>query len=218
MDEAHMRMHSAGLRFSTLGTGRHRAAYQLYQRQGYETVFAPAETFVRREDLLRSTALRAECAGVEKLSVTDDIFQRAASGHLGFTRRQKAFLPMLAATGDLNAKDVWLLWSGDEPVGYAIAHLSKSILKISNLLLVKGIDVTEAVSALAHVSDFYYLQMRVDAPSIAADLQRAGYTLQHPNWSVFMIKPLYPDVTIADARRLLGIGTEVFLISWMDVT
>jgi hypothetical protein len=33
-----------------------------------------------------------------------------------------------------------------------------------------------------------------------------------------MVKPLVPKVTAADARRLFGIGTDRFLISWLDVT
>ena len=33
-----------------------------------------------------------------------------------------------------------------------------------------------------------------------------------------MLKPLAPDVTVDDARRLMGIGTDRFLISWLDMT
>jgi len=33
-----------------------------------------------------------------------------------------------------------------------------------------------------------------------------------------MVKSLTPDVTVEDARRLLGIGTDRFLISWLDMT
>jgi hypothetical protein len=33
-----------------------------------------------------------------------------------------------------------------------------------------------------------------------------------------MIKLLIPGVTTDDARRLFGVGTEQFLMSWMDVT
>ena len=218
MEEAHLRMLAAGLRFSTLGTARHRGAYQLSLRQGYETVFAPAQVFGSRESILRSSSLHAEHAAHEKLALTDGIFENVARGHLGFARRQKDFLPMLAATGDLNAEDIWILRRGDQPVGYAIAHLSESVLRVSNFVLVKGIDPTGAIAALAQVLDFSYLQLRADVPSAQAALQRAGYALQNPDWSVFMIKPLRPDLTLADARRLLGVGTEAFLISWMDVT
>jgi hypothetical protein len=33
-----------------------------------------------------------------------------------------------------------------------------------------------------------------------------------------MLKPLLPELTADDARRLFGIGTDRFLISWLDVT
>jgi hypothetical protein len=33
-----------------------------------------------------------------------------------------------------------------------------------------------------------------------------------------MLKPLAPDVTLEDAPRLFGLGTEKFLISDLDVT
>jgi hypothetical protein len=109
MDAAHERMLLAGMRYSTLGTTRHRSAYSLYLRLGYEDVFTPTFTFARRDDILRRNRLRAERAGVERLHLTDDIFQRAAAGHLGFSRRHTGFISMLAATGDLVADEVWLL-------------------------------------------------------------------------------------------------------------
>jgi hypothetical protein len=39
-----------------------------------------------------------------------------------------------------------------------------------------------------------------------------------PTWDGFMIKSLVPEVSIEDARQLFGIGTDRFLISWLDVT
>lgn len=33
-----------------------------------------------------------------------------------------------------------------------------------------------------------------------------------------MVKPLAAEVTAEDARRLFGIGTDRFLISWLDTT
>lgn len=33
-----------------------------------------------------------------------------------------------------------------------------------------------------------------------------------------MMKPLVSDVTVEDARRLFGIGSDRFLISWLDTT
>jgi len=53
---------------------------------------------------------------------------------------------------------------------------------------------------------------------VAADLRQAGYPPAQPGWGAFMLKPLASDVTVEDARRLFGIGSERFLISDMDVT
>jgi hypothetical protein len=36
--------------------------------------------------------------------------------------------------------------------------------------------------------------------------------------SAIMVKPLIPKVTADDARRHFGIGTDRFLVSWLDVT
>jgi hypothetical protein len=33
-----------------------------------------------------------------------------------------------------------------------------------------------------------------------------------------MVKPLVPEVTIEDTRRLFGMGSDRFLISWLDTT
>ncbi len=33
-----------------------------------------------------------------------------------------------------------------------------------------------------------------------------------------MLKPILPGMTVEDARRLFAIGTDRFLISWLDIT
>jgi ribosomal protein S18 acetylase RimI-like enzyme len=58
MDAAHERMRLACMRYSTLGTTRHRSAYSLYLRLGYEDVFTPTFTFARRDDILHPNRLR----------------------------------------------------------------------------------------------------------------------------------------------------------------
>jgi GNAT superfamily N-acetyltransferase len=218
LDEAHARMRSAGLRFSTLGTSRYRAAHKLYQRHGYEDVFSSVAAFTRWERVSHDSRMRAERAAGEGLELADKHFQRVAAGHLGFARRQSSFIPMLVATGDVGAGEVWLLWKEDELVGYALATVSESILTVKNLLLVDGVDAADAVLALGQALSITYLRVRMDHPSVAASLHRAGYPPALPDWDTFMIKPLIPAVTTADARRLLGIGTQRFLISSIDLT
>jgi GNAT superfamily N-acetyltransferase len=218
LDEAHARMQSVGLRFSTLGTSRYRAAHKLYAQHGYEDVFSSVAAFTRWERARRDGRIRAERADGEGLKLADQLFQKAAAGHLGFARRHSSFIPMMVAAGDVGAGEVWLLWKEDELVGYALATVSESILTVKNLLLIEGVDAADAVSALAQGLPVTYLRVRVDHPSVAASLQRAGYPPALPDWDTFMIKPLIPAVTTADARRLLGIGTERFLISSIDLT
>jgi hypothetical protein len=92
------------------------------------------------------------------------------------------------------------------------------VLTVSDLLLTEGVDAADAVAALARELTITYLKVRVNRPSEAASLRQAGYPSPRPDWSTFMIKPLTPDVTADDARRLFGIGTEQCLISSIDVT
>jgi hypothetical protein len=63
-----------------------------------------------------------------------------------------------------------------------------------------------------------YVQVGMSRPSDIASLKRAGWQVTYPNWASFMVKPLVPELTADDARRLFGIGTDRFLISWLDVT
>jgi len=218
MDAAHERMRLADMRYSTLGTTRHRSAYSLYLGLGYEDVFTPTFTFARRDDILRPNRLRAECAGANRLYLTDDIFQRAAAGYLGFSRRHTGFIPMLAATGDLAVDEVWLFWEEGALMGYALARVFETTLIVRNLLLAEGVDTAEAVSALMGSASAEYLRVRVDQPTVSASLQSAGYPPELTDWRTFMVKPLVPSATVEDARRLLGIETGRFLISAMDVT
>ena len=92
------------------------------------------------------------------------------------------------------------------------------MLAISDLLLQPGIDVAEAIAAVAAELKSTYVQIKISRPVDMASLRRAGYYVAHPTWSGFMIKPLVPEVTFEDARQLFGIGTDRFLISWLDVT
>lgn len=218
MAEAHARMRAAGLRFSTLGTSRHRRAYSLYRRQGYEDAVISGSALAPREKALRDTRLQAGLAGRERLHLADVFFRRTAAGRLGFARRHEPFVPALVEIGDVDAHALWLLWQGDDIAGYALAKVADSVLRVSDLLLREGVDAAGAVAALARQTNAPYLQVNVYRPSEAASLQHAGYQLARPDWSTFMIKPLTPEATTDDARHLFGMGTEQFLMSWMDLT
>ncbi|MCP5095834.1 MAG: GNAT family N-acetyltransferase [Chloroflexi bacterium] len=106
LDEAHTRMRSAGLRFSTLGTTRHQGAYTLYKKQGYEDVFNFISTFAPRESVHRYGHLRAERISSGKLHLADSLFQKVAAGNLGFAQRHKSFILMMVATGEIGEGEV----------------------------------------------------------------------------------------------------------------
>ena len=55
LEEAHNRMRGAGLRFSTLGTGRSGVSYKLYQRHGYVDMNVWATALTRWESANKPT-------------------------------------------------------------------------------------------------------------------------------------------------------------------
>jgi len=218
LEEAHARMREAGLRFSTLGTARHRGAYRLYQQLGYEDFFVTLTTFSELESVRLATRLVAEHATPDRYPLADTFFHEVSAGYLGFARRSKAFIAMMVAIGDLGAEQVWLLWDGEELAGYALATISESVLSVNNLLLRESALAAEAVSALCQEQPVSYVRVHLDQASVGESLRKAGYPPGLPGWGTFMIKPLIPDVSVEGARRIFGVGTERFMISPIDVT
>lgn len=218
LDEAHARMRDAGLRFSTLGTGRYRLAHSLYLKHGYEDVFSSPSACIARRVLPRPVNLRAERAGPERLSLADHLFKQIAGEYLGFARRHLPFFSFLDHRGYLSARDLWLIWRGHDLVGYVAAFNTKSVLTVANLLLYEEIDPVGAVSAVAHDLDFPYVQVRIDRPADIAYFAQAGFHVTHCDWGTFMVKPLALGATADDFRHRFGVGTDHFLISYMDVT
>jgi len=218
LEDAHRRMRSVDLRFSTLGTTRHSGAHSLYRRLGYEDAYTPLTTFGPREVLPVDTQLRAERAGLKRLYLADELFQKIASGQLGFARRPESFLAMLTTIGEINVEDFWLLWRDDELAGYATTRVLETALLIDYLLIKVGSDTATAVSALAKELPTSFIQVRVDRPSVHDSLRQAGFPEGLPGWGTFMLKPLIPEITVSQGRRLLGIGTERFLTSMLDTS
>lgn len=89
---------------------------------------------------------------------------------------------------------------------------------MNDLLLAEGVEAAEAVEALARETDPAYLRVFINRPSMAESLRRAGYPLELPGWSTFMVKSLEQGLRTDDFRRLFGIGTERFMISPLDIT
>lgn len=218
LEEAHRRMRAAGLRFSTLGTARHRGAYSLYRRLGYEDLFLPSTLFTPRTYLAIKEQVLAERAGSDRLHKCDQVFERAATGRLGFSIRHEPFMSTMVDVGDVGLEEVWLLWNDGELVGYALARVATSVLMVRNLLLTEGNDVAAALAALARDREVDYLRIRVDELSVGESLRHAGYPPLQPDWTTFMVTSLVPEVTTDDARELFGVASDKFLISCIDVT
>jgi len=215
LEEAHARMREAGLRFSTLGTNRYRVAYKLYQQHGYEDMEVLAIALARWETAHQPTRIRARPLGPEGFDLVDKIFGKIACLYLGYAWRH---FPFALLRDKVELGDVWMLWENTRPVGYALAHKNKSILNISSLLLLRDIDVTEAVAAVVNEIKTPYVKVKINRPVEIASLRNAGYQVTQPTWGAFMLKSLLPDVNVDDARRLFGIGTDRFLLSWLDIT
>jgi GNAT superfamily N-acetyltransferase len=225
LEEAHTRMRDAGLRFSTLGTNRYRLAYKLYQQHGYEDMHVHATALAKWETAHQPTRLRAErfqpvdaalraSKGADGYECVEKLFGEIAQEYLGFAWRHTPFARLRL----VNLSDIWTVQENGRPIGYAFVHADPSVLKISNLTLKLGTDVAEAVAAVTAELKSAYVQVKITRPAEIASLRRAGYQVTHPTWGAFMLKPLVPDVTVEDARRLFGIGSDRFLLSWLDVT
>jgi GNAT superfamily N-acetyltransferase len=215
LEEAHTRMRAAGLRFSTLGTDRFRGAYRLYRRHGYEDMHIWATALASWETAHQPTRLRAEPTVPGGHDFVEQVYANVASHYLGFAWRHT---PFACLRDKVKIEEIHLLWENDRPVGYALTSVNQSILYVSDLLLKKGVNPAEAVAAVASRLKTAYVQVKVSRPVEIASLRQAGYHVAHPDWSAFMVKPLVPGVTVEDARCLFGVGTDRFLISWLDTT
>ena len=214
LEESHTRMRDAGLRFSTLGTNRYRIAYKLYQRYGYEDMRVHATALAKWETAHQPTRLCAQPVGPDGYEFVESLFAGIAQEYLGFAWRHTPFAPLRL----VNLEDIWIVQENGHPIGYAFVHADPSMLKISNLTLKLGVDAAEAVAAITAELRSAYVQVKITRPVEIASLRCAGYQVAQPTWGAFMLKPLVPDVTVDDARRLFGIGTDQFLMSWLDLT
>jgi GNAT superfamily N-acetyltransferase len=215
LDEAHARMRSAGLRYSTAATARYQGIYRLFRQHGYEDMNAWGTALARWETAHQPTRLRAEPAGSRGYELTEQVFATVAGSYLGFAWRQPPFAPL---RDKAKLEEIYILWENSQPVGYALAYVDQSILNVSSMLLKQEVNPAEAVAAIASRVRTAHIQVKVSRPVEINSLRQSGYRVAHPDWSAFMIKPLLPGGTANDARSLFGIGTDQFLISWLDTT
>ena len=214
LEEAHTRMRNAGLRFSTLGTDRYRTAYKLYQQHGYEDMQVHATALAKWEIAHQPTRLRVQLPCPQEYNFVEKMFADVGRDYLGFSWRHTPFARLRL----VRLEDIRILWEQHEPVGYALVQANQTMLNITNLVLKRGVDTAEAISAISATQKSDYVQVKTSRPIEMESLRRAGYQVAHPTWDAFMVKSLVPGVTVDDARRLFGIGTDQFLISWLDTT
>ncbi len=215
LEEAHTRMQETGLRFSTLGTNRYRVAYKLYRQHGYQETNVWAIALAPWETAHQPTRLRAQPLGTEGYDFVDKIYMDIAQDYLGFAWR---YIPFARLRRVVNSSDIWILRENNRVIGYALTSSDQTMLTISNLVLQRNIDVAEATAAVAAELKSAYVQVKLSRPSEITSLRNAGYRVAHPTWDAFMVKPLVPEVTFEDAQQRFGIGTDRFLISWLDTT
>ena len=215
LEEAHSRMRAAGLRFSTLSTNRYRRAHKLYRQHGYVDMNVWATALARWELAHQPTRLRARPGTQDGFEFIEKIFQDLASGNLGFAWRHTPFARLREK---VNVDDIWTIWEDRTPVGFVFASNENLSLKINIQILRIDIDALEAVAAVVSNMKASYVQVTMSHPSHVTNFQRAGWQVTCPTWDAFMVKPLLPELIVNDARRLFGIGTDRFLISWVDTT
>jgi GNAT superfamily N-acetyltransferase len=215
LEEAHSRMREAGLRFSTLGTNRHHSDFKLYQQHGYEDMNIWATALAPWEIAHQPTRLRARPAGPQGFEFVEKIFKALASEYLGFAWRHT---PFACLRDKVDVDDIWTVWEDQTPVGFVFASRENLLLKINVQILRMDMDGSEAVAAVVSNMKASYIQVTMSRPSHVANFQRAGWQVTWPTWNAFMVKPLVPELTVNDARRFFGIGTDRFLISWLDTT
>ena len=215
LDEAHSCMREAGLRFSTLGTDRFRVAYKLYQQLGYVDTQVLGYALAPWNVAHQPTRLRAQPVGSQGYDLVDQVFAEIAKDYLGFSWRHTPFIRLRDRVA---LEDIWILWKNKELIGYALTHKDNATLDITSLLVKNGTDAAEAIAAVISKTRTPYIRVKLSRPSEIASLRRAGYHVAYPSWDAFMIKPLVPEVSYDDAVKRFGLGTDQFMISWLDIT
>lgn len=213
MEEAHARMRDAGIRFSVLVSDRSQLDHCLYRNHGYQDMKVWGSDLARWETAHQPTRLRAGQMPSGGYDEVEALFEFFALGRLGYAWRHSPYTPL---HDRVSLEDIWILWGNEQPAGYALTRMARSILHITDLVLAPGVSAAEAVAALTACLTSSYIQATVYRPSDIDSLQSAGYRVIRSTRRAFMIKSLIPEIDAEVARRLFGIGTDQFLISWLD--
>ena len=221
MEEAHARMRAAGLRFSVLGTSRHWVAHPFYRRHGYQNIANFASILTHQDSFLAfESKLTVKPATREDLAEVDSLFHEVARGKFGFARRHDLFMSMLVDIGDVMGIDnLRILRLHNEVVGYAVVRPSETVFKVDDIFLRDDINIMGATAVLLQETQAPYVQITMNNHSPHLELLRqSGFQVTDSTWDVVMAKSLTAELNDNDLRRLLGVDSNRFLMSWMDVT
>jgi hypothetical protein len=174
-----------------------------------------ATALTRWETAHQPTHLHAQPLGSQGYDFVEKLFADLACDYLGFAWR---YTPFARLRDKVNPEDIWILWEHNAAVGYVFARKEKSMVLINVQVLRIDVNAAEAIAAIASEMKAPYVQATLSRPSDIASLRRAGWQVAHPDWGAFMVKPLLPNMTAEHACHLFGIGTDRFLISWLDTT
>jgi GNAT superfamily N-acetyltransferase len=220
--EAHRRMRSAALPFSTLGTSRHWVAHPFYCRHGYLDLanFASALAHSQALPAGAGSRLTVRKAVQEDLPAANRLFHQAAAGKTGFSRRQESFMEMMIEVGDILSLDqLRMISRGQDLVGYAAVRQSADLLAINNFLLLDDVDIVDAAAALQRSSGAAYVRVVTNNHSpYLAQLRAAGFRATTSTLDVTMIKSLQGDPSLDRIYQLFDLASGRFMMSGFDVT
>jgi hypothetical protein len=89
-----------------------------------------------------------------------------------------------------------------------------SMLSISSLLLRYGVDAAEAAAGSIRPEERLRAS-KAQPPGRICQFAAVRHQVAHPDYGAFMLKPLLPTQKTPAA---CSVGTDRFLISWLDIT
>jgi len=211
--EVHRREKEDGIRYSTLWTNRSWGAHRLYEKLGYQDVYASPwavhAPVLRRPRRPRGTrsARRSDLAELDRLHA------RMGEGRLGFARRPDGYLPAAAAAHDLDpAEELVVIRTDGRIRGYA--HVEATAYRVISGEIVADSSATRRalvseVTRRANRRPFAFTHTPVtDAPEL---FQMEGFSTAPTGWYVFMASSLAGSWTPRAAVKKFATTDRRFL-------
>ena len=191
------------IRLSILTTRRTRVAYPMYRSVGYEDLVRMRVASGRPRPLPRGQG-RVRIAKPGDSARFQEAFEVRTKGATGFVIRPANALEIRKAWGDILAKEMLALLSGNRVVGYAWARRTPPV-HIRELVTLVADPVTWAAK-LAQGRDLTVFMSPRESTAVYAE---AGLRVT-TGWSVMMASDLSGTMTPAEVRALLGVDAGRF--------